>query len=57
MPTFNGRCARHGSAEKTAGNNAASDAMLLSDFELIFTAPFSVASIDCRFPDHRHSAR
>jgi hypothetical protein len=39
MPTFNGRCACQGSAEKAAGKNAASAAMLSSDFVVIFTAP------------------
>jgi hypothetical protein len=47
MPTFNGRCARHGSTEKAAGNNAASTAMLSSDFVVIFTAPW-FASNNCR---------
>jgi hypothetical protein len=36
MPTFNGRCACHGSAQKAAGNNAASAEMLVSDFVIIF---------------------
>jgi hypothetical protein len=45
--TFNGRCARHGSAKKAAGNDAASAAMLSSDFVVIFTAPW-FASINCR---------